>query len=59
MSVLNSYADYHLGEKIWDVLHSEGDMRNEEGPHVVFQDGGSGASFISASKLVDAVAMLP
>ena len=34
-------------------------IRNDEGLQVLFNDGGSGASFISASKLLDAVAMLP
>ena len=35
------------------------DIRQAEGLQVLFNDGGSGASFISASKACDAVSMLP
>jgi hypothetical protein len=41
------------------VVFGGHDVRNEAGLQVLFDDGGSGASFISASKLLDAVAMLP
>ena len=41
------------------VVFGGHDIRNEAGLQVLFDDGGSGASFLSASKLLDAVAMLP
>ena len=41
------------------VVFGGHDIRQSEGLQVLFNDGGSGASFISASKAVDAVKMLP
>ena len=41
------------------VVFGGHDIRQAEGLQVLFNDGGSGASFISASKVVDAVSMLP
>ena len=41
------------------VVFGGHNVRNEEGLQVIFNDGGSGASFMSASKLLDAVALLP
>ena len=49
----------HLRKYKGRVVFGGHDIRDSEGFQILFNDGGSGASFANASKLIDAVSLIP